>query len=75
MCECLASRRSDVSVSCQPRRDRLDSHKPVVYFLEQGAEVEPGQQRLCLKTLRLDMEDAELLAAVTVEAVAHSHAK
>jgi hypothetical protein len=60
-------RSSDVSVSCGPRRDELDSHKQVVYFLEQGVAVRPGEQRLRVKGLRLDMEAFEVLAAVAVE--------
>lgn len=54
-------------MSCGPRRDELDSHKQVVYFLEQGVAVRPGEQRLRVKGLRLDMEAFEVLAAVAVE--------
>lgn len=63
---------SVVSVSCAPQRTRLDSHKQVIYFLEEGVAVEPGRQRLAVKHLRLDMEEYEVLAAFAVDAVPHS---
>ena len=54
-------------MSCAPKTTGLDSHKQVIYFLERGVSVHTGQQRLCVRGARLDLEEYELVASFCVE--------